>query len=75
MTRKDYIKIAKILRDHRKRYYDALSICNEDNHLTAYQFVDSYNFDTLIYNFCEMLKVDNEDFDNQKFIDAITNHN
>ena len=72
MTRKDYIKIADILRNHRKRYHDALSICND---LTAYQFVDSYNFDTLIYNFCEMLKQDNRHFDNQKFIDAVSKSN
>ena len=68
MTRKDYIKIADILRDHRLSYNDALATCDDD---TAHHFVDSYNFDTLVYNFCYMLKQDNIHFDNQKFIDAI----
>ncbi len=69
MTRKDYIKIAKILREHKIRYDEALISCDD---ATKERFVDSYNFDTLVYNFCAMLKEDNRHFDNQKFIDAIT---
>jgi|TARA_A100001515_G_C4559474_1_gene206113 hypothetical protein len=58
MTRKDYIKIADILRDHKLA-------CDYETKQ------GSYNFETLVFNFCYMLKQDNIDFDKQKFIDAV----
>ena len=51
MTRKHYIMIAKILRDHK---------------LSGFKSTDQ-----MILDFCAMLKMDNRNFNAQKFIDAV----
>jgi len=64
MTRQHYIMIAKILNE----YQDNLE---SDN---LYQLnEDAYNL--MILDFCAMLKLDNRNFDTQRFIDAVNKSN
>ena len=60
MTRKHYMMIAKILNYYKKIYmkrrYD----------------IDGFNsFDNMVLEFCEKFKLENENFDALKFIDAV----
>jgi len=56
MTKKDYIKIATILRDCK-------NAALENNR--------SLDFNELLFSFTKMLKEDNANFNTQKFIDFI----
>jgi hypothetical protein len=51
MTRKDYIQIAKVLREHN----------------------DNAEIISLIKDFSQMLKSDNQNFQTEKFFDAVMN--
>tara|TARA_R100000995_G_C3391161_1_gene80533 strand:- start:269 stop:463 length:195 start_codon:yes stop_codon:yes gene_type:complete len=64
MTRKDYIEIANILNDYK----------NRNTRGNLYQLnEDAYNL--MILDFCAMLKLDNRNFDTQRFIDAVNKSN
>lgn len=58
MTKKDYIKLAKILNENLNRVQDPA----EHPRLA---------FDALVSQLCGMLKEDNDRFDNQRFRDAV----
>ncbi len=64
MTRKHYVEIAKILNDYK----------NSNARGNLYQLnLNAYN--QMIADFCAMLKVDNRNFNAQKFIDAVNKSN
>ena len=58
MTRKDYIKIARIIKDNTNK---KLEVCN------------TLNKREVIDELCIMFKQDNNNFDNYRFIDACYN--
>ena len=58
MTRKDYIKIARIIKDNTNK---KLEMCN------------TLNKREVIDELCIMFKQDNNNFDNYRFIDACYN--
>ena len=58
MTRKDYIKIARIIKDN-------TLIKDESNKMLA-----SVNKTCLVWDLCVMFKADNSLFSNDRFIDA-----
>jgi hypothetical protein len=60
MTRKHYIEIAKILNDYKNR--------NARGNL--YQLNENA-YNQMVLDFCAMLKLDNRNFDAQKFLDAV----
>lgn len=60
MTRKHYVEIAKILNDYK----------NSNASGNLYQLnLNAYN--QMIADFCAMLKMDNRNFDAQRFLDAV----
>ena len=64
MTRKHYIEIANILNQYQKSstkgYYSIKGyIC------------DDQNYTQMILDFCAMFKLDNRNFNAQKFLDAV----
>ena len=58
MTKKDYIKIAKIIKDN-------TLLKDEDNRMLS-----SVNKACLVFDLCVMFKADNSLFSNDRFIDA-----
>jgi hypothetical protein len=60
MTRKHYIEIAKILNDYK----------NGNARGNLYQLNENA-YNQMVLDFCAMLKLDNRNFDAQKFLDAV----
>jgi hypothetical protein len=64
MTRKHYIKIAKILNRYKKIYMKR-----------RYDTHGFNSYDNMVLEFCEMFKLENVNFDAVKFIDAVNKSN
>ena len=61
MTRKDYIKIADVIKNN--------TIKLSKNNTTSYATMDRYAF---ILEMCDVFKEDNSNFNKEKFFDACT---
>jgi phosphorylcholine metabolism protein LicD len=68
MTRKDYIKIAKIIKDSTSK---GCKLLNDESKATnKHLIIDVLDKNTLMIQLCDMFKQDNNLFDRQRFVDA-----
>ena len=68
MTKKDYIKIASIIKDSTSK---GCKIMNHESKVTKHHLiVDVLDKNTLMIDLCDMFKEDNSNFDRARFKEA-----